>query len=344
MFRYAARIYKIVLILMKPIRLLIPLLASLVQVASAAQGGYLFVTFRGEETPKSEQIHFALSKDGRGWTALNGGEPVMESNIGEKGVRDPFLLRTPDGKKFYLLATDLSIHRNHDWGRSVKSGSKSLVIWESEDLVKWSKPRLVNVAPPDAGCTWAPEAIYDEETKDYLVFWASTNGSDKFAKHRIWAARTSDFRTFGKPFVYIEKPTSVIDTDIIRENGVYYRFSKDEKLKAITLESSAKLMGPWRDVTAFSLARMQGYEGPQCFLLEPSVGDKPPTWCLILDHYSVGAGYKPYVTNDLSGGNFTQGSDFSFPFRMRHGSILPVTAQEYERLETAYKTAQSKNL
>ena len=60
-------------------------------------------------------------------------------------------------------------------------------------------PRLVKVAPDDAGCTWAPEAVYDEETADYFVFWASTTAGDDFAKHRIWAARTKDFRSFGKP-------------------------------------------------------------------------------------------------------------------------------------------------
>ena len=52
------------------------------------------------------------------------------------------------------------------------------------------EPRLVKVAPDDAGCTWAPEAIYDEAKQEYLVFWASTTGRDEFAKHRIWGART----------------------------------------------------------------------------------------------------------------------------------------------------------
>lgn len=322
---------------MKLMRLLLPMMACLTHAAMAVDGGFLFVTFRGEETPMSEQIHFALSADGRAWNALNAGEPVLESKIGEKGVRDPFILRSADGRKFYLLATDLSIHRNHDWSRSVRSGSKSLVIWESDDLIEWSKPRLVKVAPDDAGCTWAPEAVYDEETRDYLVYWASTTRSDKFAKHRIWAARTKDFRNFGKPFIYIEKDTSVIDTDIVRDGATYYRFSKDEHFKAVKLESSAKLMGPWTDQPGFSLSRMQGYEGPQCFLLEPSTTDKPASWCLILDHYAIGAGYKPYVSNDLAGGQFNQAADFSFPFRFRHGSILPVSAEEYQRLEVAYK-------
>ena len=260
----------------------------------------------------------------------------MISALGEKGVRDPYILRSHDGKKFHLLATDLSINRNRSWARATHAGSKSIVIWESTDLVHWSEPRLVQVSADDAGCTWAPEAMYDEDTHDYLVFWASMNKRDNFAKQRIWACRTKDFITFGKPFIYIEKPGHIIDTDIVRENGKYYRFSKDEQFKAIIMEVSEKLMGPWQDVSQFSLAKVTGYEGPACFLLEPAAAGKPPTWCLLLDYYSKGAGYQSYVSHDLSGGQFTPVTDFKFPFRFRHGAVLPLSAVEYERLKTAY--------
>lgn len=299
----------------------------------ASEGGYLFATFKGEQTPMSEQIYFGLSKDGRSWTALNGGEPVLVSKVGEKGVRDPFLLRSNDGKTFYLIATDLSIHLNGDWNRAQRKASKSIVIWESNDLVKWSQPRLVKVAAPDAGCTWAPEAVYDEENRDYLVFWASRNRSDDFAKQRIWAARTKDFRRFSEPFVYIEKPSDIIDTTIVRENGRYYRFSKDESVKAVTMEASEKLSGPWTDVQGYNLSNLRGYEGPSCYLLQPTTAGKPAMWCLVLDHYAVGQGYKPYISEDLSAGKFTEGPGFTFPFRFRHGSILSLEKGEFERLE-----------
>jgi hypothetical protein len=317
---------------MKKLMLLMMLAVSS---AFAADGGYLFVTFKGEQTPMTEQIYFALSKDGRQWQALNDAEPVLVSKLGEKGVRDPYILRSHDGSKFYMIATDLSIHLTRDWKRAVEEGSRSLVVWESTDLVDWSRPRLVKVAPPDAGCTWAPEAVYNEETKDYLVFWASTTRSDKFSKHRIWACRTTDFKTFGKPFIYIDKPTTIIDTTIIRDGGKYYRFTKDEKFKAITLEVSEKLKGPWEEIEGFSLAQLRGYEGPECYMVEPPADGKPATWCLILDYYSKGQGYQPFITNDLAGGQFTPGEGFSFPFHFRHGSVLRITDEEYKRLESA---------
>jgi hypothetical protein len=321
------------------------LLVIMTSPASAADvGGYLFVTFKGEQSPMTEQVYVVVSRDGKRWTSLNGGEPVLLSKVGERGVRDPFLLRTHDGKRFFLIATDLSIHLNRDWKRAVTAGSKAIVIWESADLVKWSEPRLVKVAPDDAGCTWAPEAVYDQARQDYLVFWASTTAADKFAKHRIWATRTKDFTDFSRPFVYIEKPTAVIDTTIVFENGRYVRFTKDEKFKAITAQTSEKLDGPWTDVPNFSLAKMTGYEGPACYRLsDPDAADKPAKWCLLLDHYARGQGYKPFVTDDLAGGQFKPApEEFTFPFKLRHGSVLPVSAGELSRLEAAYKTASTR--
>jgi hypothetical protein len=304
--------------------------------ALGADGGFLFVTFKGESTPQTEQIYFALSQDGRNWEALNGGEPALISDVGEQGVRDPFLLRAHDGKGFFLLATDLSIHRNGDWHRATHAGSKSLVIWDSADLTHWSPPRLVRVAPEDAGCAWAPEAVYDQAAGDYLVFWASTTGRDGYARQRIWASRTPDFRAFGDPFIFVEKPHDVIDADIIRDQDRYYRFTKDDTFKAISMEASEKLTGPWQPVPGFSLAKTTGYEGPECFLLEAGGAGKPPTWCLLLDCYSRGTGYAPFVTHDLAGGQFAAAADFKFPFRFRHGAVLPVTSLERERLKAAY--------
>ena len=63
------------------------------------QKGYLFVYFTGE-SEQGEQIYFSISRDGLHWMDLNGGRPVLTSRIGEKGVRDPFIIQTTDKKKF----------------------------------------------------------------------------------------------------------------------------------------------------------------------------------------------------------------------------------------------------
>ncbi len=318
---------------MKKLLIALLLVALSSSVPASDEGGYLFVTFRGEGTPMTEQVYFMISEDGLDWTALNGGEPVLVSDVGEKGVRDPYILPSPDRSKFYLIATDLSIHLNGDWGRAQTAASKSIVVWETEDLVNWSEPRLVKVAPDNAGCTWAPEVIYDEERGEYMVFWASKTADDNFSKHRIWAARTKDFKEFGEPFVYIEKPTTVIDTTIVREDGIYYRFTKDEKHKAITLEHSRDLMDGWKEVEDFSLGKLTGYEGPTCFRLKPKTDGGEGDWCLLLDWYATGRGYQPYVTDDLMSGNFIEREKMHFPFHpVRHGTVMPVTREEMARL------------
>ena len=122
---------------------------------------YLFAYFKGEGLAQGEQIYFAISRDGLNWTDLNEGKPVLTSSLGEKGVRDPFIMRSADGNKFFVIATDLKIYGNNDWTAAQTIGSQSVMIWESSDLVNWSEQRMCQVAPRGAGCTWAPEAFYD---------------------------------------------------------------------------------------------------------------------------------------------------------------------------------------
>jgi hypothetical protein len=298
--------------------------------SSPSQDGFLFATFKGEMNPLTEQVYLALSSKGRDWTALNGGEPVLVSERGEQGARDPFLVRSPDSSNYWCLATDLSIHRNPDWNRAVTGGSRSILIWESSNLVNWGKPRLVEIAAPDAGCAWAPEAIWDAARERFLVFWASTNAHDNFSKQRIWAATTRDFHQFSEPFVWIDKPHPVIDTDVVREGDTYFRFSKDEEIKSVTLERSSDLLGEWRSAPDFSLGEVRGVEGPLCFPLGDGV------WCLLLDFFASHQGYKAFVSRDLAGGEWEAADDFSFPFLLRHGGVLPISAHEVAILGTSF--------
>jgi hypothetical protein len=301
----------------------------------AETGGYLFTTFKGESTPISEQIYFGLSQDGLRWDALSNANPVLISDVGEKGVRDSYLLRAHDGKKFFLIATDLCINLNKNWTRATHAGSKSIVVWESDDLVKWSAPWLLKVAADDAGCTWAPEAIYDDQTKDYLVYWASTTQRDNYAKQRIWSTHTTDFKQASPAEILIDKAATVYDTDIVRAGSMYYRFSKDSGKKVITMETAEKLSGPWTEIPTPSLAGTQRFEGSAAFQFKSPADGKLQPWCLMLDN----GGYKAFTTSDLTSGKFTASNETKFPFAFRHGSVLPLSAEEYQRVKSAYASA-----
>lgn len=304
--------------------------------ATCNYSGYLLVHFIGEQ-PDGEQVYFSYSEDGLHWKDLNGGLPVLRSELGEKGVRDPFLVRSPKENKFYLIATDLRIANGKGWEAAVNAGSRDIIIWESADLVNWSSPWAVTVGVPGAGCVWAPEAVYDEEADEFLVFWASATQEpqEHERKHKIYSARTKDFRSFTASEKYIERDNHIIDTTIIAHNGSYYRYSKDETTKNIRVERGTSLnKDSFTNLSAPVLEELLGVEGPQIY----KFNDREE-WCLIVDRFAEGKGYLPLVTSDLASGEFRVLPEGSFNLgktKKRHGGVLPITEDECSRLLTAF--------
>ncbi len=298
---------------------------------------YLFTHFKGtQKTPDDEQVYFAVSRDGFKWQNLNGGRPVLRSTLGEGGVRDPHIIRKHDGSGFFLIATDLYIYgkwgeNKEGWYRCQREGSRSIMIWESDDLVNWSEQRMVKVAPDDASCAWAPECIYDEKAGDYFVYWSSRCGFDGFAKQRIYSAHTKDFREFSEPKLYIERDFSVIDTTILPENGKYYRLTKDHDETSIFMEVGTETEGEFAELKDFTMKGKAGYEGPTMYRMNDG-----ETWCMLLDAFATDGGYQPFITKDLDSGIFTPQEGFKTPDPFRHGTVMPITASEYERLIEKY--------
>ncbi len=303
---------------------------------NSQSSGYLLAHFIGEQAD-GEQVYFAYSEDGLHWTDLNAGLPVLRSDLGEKGVRDPFIVRSPKEGKFYLIATDLRIAGGKGWDAAVNTGSRDIIVWESGDLVQWSSPWPVTLGIEGAGCVWAPEAVYDEEKGNFLVFWASATREpqEKERKQKIYCARTKDFRSFTTPEKYIERDNHIIDTTIIAQGGSYYRFSKDETTKNIRAEKGASLeKDAFVHLNAPVLEELKGVEGPQIFKL-----DGREEWCLIVDRFAEGKGYLPLLTSDLDSGEFRILPDESFDLgknKKRHGGVLPITAEECARLLAAF--------
>ncbi|PAD32903.1 glycoside hydrolase family 43 protein [Paenibacillus sp. 7523-1] len=302
--------------------------------------GYLFVYFTGESNPDGEQIYFSLSRDGLHWEDLHKRQPVLRSVIGEKGVRDPYILRSKSGDRFYILATDLSIYHRGGWEQTeaMLTGSRSLIIWESSNLIDWSVAQKVDVAPQAAGCAWAPEAIYDDLVDAYLVFWASSmEASDgKGRGMHIYCSTTKDFKSFSPAERYITRGAneSIIDTTIIQVGNKYYRASGDGQ---ITIESSEQLRGDWKKVSTLQSLGLEltgkDVEGPVFFKFNDQ-----KRWVLLVDQYATSGGYLPIVTTDIgdtSGACWEKlkAEDYSFDIlKKRHGSVLPITQHEYDFL------------
>ncbi|MEV0904970.1 family 43 glycosylhydrolase [Streptomyces hokutonensis] len=312
--------------------------------------GYLFAYFTGEGTADGEQIRYALSRgnDPLHWRELNQGKPVLTSTIGEKGLRDPFVIRSPKGDKFYLIATDLRMYQNSSgsWDDVQRHGSKSVMIWESTDLVHWTDQRLVKVAPDNAGNTWAPEAYWDDSLGEYVVFWASKLYADDDPDHtgstynRMVYATTKDFRTFSAPKVWDDPGYSVIDSTVVKYKDTYYRYTKDERdpsssspcSKFITGEKSTSLTSTSYDFVSECIGSgaIERGEGPTVFK-----SNTEKKWYLFVDEYGL-RGYVPFETTDLDSGEWTPSTDYQLPASPRHGTVLPVTQREYDRLLAAY--------
>jgi beta-xylosidase len=309
--------------------------------------GYAFSYFTGNSRA-GENIFFAASNGNNAlsWTELNAGQPVLTSSQGTRGLRDPFLIRSPEGDTFYLIATDLSIGSGTSWNDAVRRGSLYLEVWESNDLINWSEQRHIQVSPSNAGNTWAPEAYYDDELGAYLVFWASSlyadddpdhNGS---SYHRMLYVTTRDFITFSEPVIWQDQGLSRIDSTVIKEADTYYRFTKDEGAGGtgcsdIIQESSQTLrdtLESWT-VIASCIGRDAGtkaVEGPTAFKSNPDDvnGEK---FYLFVDEY-VDRGYIPLATEDIANPDWTVPSSFSLPSSPRHGTVIPVTAAELSAL------------
>ncbi|WP_458113939.1 glycoside hydrolase family 43 protein [Arthrobacter sp. R1-13] len=317
--------------------------------SSRQYAGYLYVHFK-RESEDGEQIHFALS-DGNNplhFEDLNGGKPVLYSALGEGGVRDPHIVRSPDGERFYMVATDLCLYDSLDWDRHQRRGSRSIMVWESTDLVDWGEGRLVEVAPPEAGNTWAPESVWDPEQDAFVVYWSSTlyENAEREGQsyNRIMYATTRDFREFSEAGVWIDRGWSTIDTTVIKHEGLYYRFLKDERSrtsglplgKSIFSETSPSLTAAdWKPLAAgIGLGPISQGEGPLVY--KSNTEDK---WFLWIDEFTLERRYVPFETTNLAGGQWTPSEDFRLPPNPCHGVVVPVTSEEYERLSAAWGSA-----
>ncbi|WP_035779068.1 family 43 glycosylhydrolase [Butyrivibrio sp. MC2013] len=326
--------------------------------------GYLYAHFKEIPGEKGEQdIFYGISTDGLNWTALNRNEAVLKSDVSDKATRDPYIIRSAEGDRFFLLATDQDIYKygsNIPWDTLSSKGSTALTIWESTDLIHWEKERNVDVAGSiGGGCAWAPEAIYDDATGEYLVYWASKIAADNYARQYTFVSRTRDFYTFTEPELFNDFGSN-IDTSVMKEGDDYYRLTKIEDGMYVRLDKasghirsygdqvSEKKIGNLtfnvvgnnfsyiRNTDAGCLESYKGsYEGGTMF----KFNDRDE-WCVMLDEYGGAArGYIPFTTTDLDAPNSIKAlpeGEYTPQEGCKHGVILPVTEAEYEALIKAY--------
>ncbi|NHC16069.1 glycoside hydrolase family 43 protein [Motilibacter sp. E257] len=382
---------------------------------------YVFASFHGGDDGgrNGEQIWLSASKgnDPFNWYELNYDEgtavsqPILQTvnpPQGQTGLRDPSLIRSADGEKFFLLATDLKTYQDgQSWSYRQSRGSRNLVVYESTDLVNWSDARFVKVEDDSAGNVWAPEAFYDESRGEYIVFWASnlypdeniaTRNTSQISYNRIRISTTKDFVTFTEPktWVNLDRSTGrqgwgMIDSTMIATDDRIYRLTKDENGFRVLLQyisSLEDLHDTWGDEetepyavnknpitpltrepnawtmvgnpngsSKWQIPGLNGgnLEGPLVFK------DNAEDMYYVFIDYASGGGYVAWRapsmdvppneweylgqswcnTTGLSSTCNAQDPTspyWSLPVSPRHGSVIPVTLEEWETLMAGYNS------
>lgn len=269
-------------------------------------------------------LHLLHSTDGLKWEPLNEERSFLTPTIGkDKLMRDPSIVRAPDGT-FHMVWT-------------ISWTQPGIGYANSKDLINWSEQQLIPVMEndPETRNCWAPELFYDEDSKEYLIIWASTVpgkflgiGSEDDYNHRQYYITTKDFKTFSKTKLYFDPDHNVIDAFLAKDKDRYLLFYKNETLKpevkkSIHLGIGKMPTGPFEEQGEIGHANW--IEGPSAL----KIGDY---WYVYYDCYTK-KHYGGVRSKDLK--NWENITDkLSFPERVRHGTTFKVDNNVIQNLKS----------
>jgi hypothetical protein len=288
---------------------------------------YLFVYFTGNRIAE-EAIRFAISKDGFQYFALNNNNAVIDSkNISATGgVRDPHILRSEDGKTFYMAATDMVSAKGWD-------ANRAMTLMRSTDLINWTSS-VINIQEKYKGQealkrVWAPQTIFDAEAGKYMVYWSMKHGD----KHDIvyYAYANAEFTALEgepKPLFIPAIPAYNIDADIIRKDSLYYLFRKTggadgAGIKVATTTSLTS--GKWNENEQYVQPTKLDVEGSSIFKL-----NNADTYIMMYDLFKA-HGFQFTKSQDLQHFEVID-KDVKMDFKPRHGTVMALTRVEVKAL------------
>ncbi|MUI16037.1 family 43 glycosylhydrolase [Massilia dura] len=281
---------------------------------------WLFTSFHG----RGDGLHLSASDDGMAWKDL--GKVFLEPAVGSGLMRDPHILRGPDGV-FRMV-----------WTTGWKD--KGIGYAASTDLVNWSAQRYLPLFDKVAGATdaWAPETFYDEAGKQYVITvssdiegrFAETRSAERM-NHRTYYVTTKDFVTFSEPRLFLDPGFDHIDTTVLRDGARYIAvFKEGDRQKsgqwgAIRWAVADSALGPYR-VMPDPIVAGQRAEGPTLFT-------RGGRTTLLVDFYADKR-YGAFQTAD-----WRQWTDVSSQLAVapgqRHGTVLSAPAWLAKNLAAA---------
>jgi len=287
---------------------------------------YLFSYFVGNS---ADGLHLAYSYDGLKWEALNNNKSFLKPEVGkDKLMRDPSICQAPDGT-FHMVWTS-------SWTDRI------IGYASSKDLINWSEQKDIPVMmhEPKAHNCWAPELFYDEPSKTYHIFWATTipgrhkevatSESEKGLNHRMYYVTTKDFKKFSKTQMFFDPDFSVIDAAIVKDNnGELIMVVKNENSnppeKNLRVTKSKNIKKGFSTEVSAPITGDYWAEGPAPLI----VGDYIYVYFDKYRNHQYGA----VRTKDRI--NWEDVSDqVSFPEGIRHGTAFTVDKAVLDRLLT----------
>jgi len=295
---------------------------------------YLFTFFPSNS---DENIYYAVSDDGYNYTVVNKGKPVVSADgitvMG--GLRDPHILRGEDGL-FYMVATDMRSALG--W-----SSNRGMVLMRSSDLVNWQTStvhfptRYAGTYLANVTRVWAPETIYDPVAGKYLIYFSILTNDGTVTYDKVFYAYANDDFTDleGEPTYFYDRGGATIDMDIVfnENDGLYHAFYKNEGAGGICQVTATSLTAPagqegsqWGAPTGTLQQTTEAVEGAGIFRLINS-----DDWILMYDCYMNGH-YQFCSSPDLFQFTFRKNTATQGAFTPRHGTVIPITEDEYQRL------------
>jgi arabinoxylan arabinofuranohydrolase len=244
---------------------------------------YLFTYFTGNKV-EEEAIRFGVSLDGYHYYALNNNNPVIDSKkiSSTGGVRDPHILRGPDGV-FRMVVTDMTSSKGWD-------SNRAMVLLKSADLVNWTSS-IVNIQKTypgneDLKRVWAPQTVFDKAANKYMVYFSMQHGKGPDIIYYAYAnADFTGLESAPKVLFTPKSGNACIDGDIIEKDGVYHLFYKTEggKNGIKTATTTNLTSGVWAEKDEYLQQTNESVEGAGVFKLNNS-----DTYILMYDVYMKG--------------------------------------------------------
>ena len=289
-------------------------------VISAQHQVYISTSFH---EPATDGLRFIYSRDGWTWQAVDG--VWLKPEVGnQKVMRDPSIIRTPDGM-FHLVWTS-------SW-----RGDRGFGYACSKDLVHWSKQRFIEVMSDTTTVNvWAPELFWDDVKKQAIIVWASCipgkypDGQEEHKNnHRLYYTTTKDFKNFAPTKLMIEPGFSCIDATLVKRGQKdYVMVLKDNTRpeRDIKVAYAKSPYGPWSKASEPFTGKMM--EGPTTVKVKDG-------WLIYYDRYKL-YDFGAHFTKDFV--SFEDVSNkVSVPKLHKHGTIFEADEAVLEGLLNAKK-------